>query len=94
MWRVPPVDIRLVRTHDEFAACEAMSRDIWGAAERNVVPRELLLTMQHNGGLRDLNRSFKAARKVDRSLRYHDYLHAKKAAMLEAIAREVEGSRS
>jgi predicted GNAT superfamily acetyltransferase len=40
-----------VRTHDEFAACEAMSRDIWGAAERNVVPRELLLTMQHNGGL-------------------------------------------
>jgi predicted GNAT superfamily acetyltransferase len=60
MWRVPPassappdppVEIRLVRTHDEFAACEAMSRDIWGAAERNVVPRELLLTMQHNGGL-------------------------------------------
>lgn len=40
-----------MRTHDEFAACEAMSRDIWGAAQRNVVPRELLLTMQHNGGL-------------------------------------------
>jgi predicted GNAT superfamily acetyltransferase len=58
MWPVPPtasssppVEIRLVLTHDEFAACEAMSRDIWGAAERNVVPRELLLTMQHNGGL-------------------------------------------
>ena len=60
MWRVPPassappdppVEIRLIQTHDEFAACEAMSRDIWGAAERNVVPRELLLTMQHNGGL-------------------------------------------
>lgn len=47
----PQIEIRLVRTHDEFAACEAMSRDIWGAAERNVVPRELLLTMQHNGGL-------------------------------------------
>src|SRR2546425_9434699 len=47
----PAVDIRLVRTHDEFAACEAMSRDIWGAAERNIVPRELLLTMQQNGGL-------------------------------------------
>jgi predicted GNAT superfamily acetyltransferase len=28
-----------------------MSRDIWGAAERNVVPRELLLTIQHNAGL-------------------------------------------
>src|SRR5207245_3855413 len=60
MWRVPPdvsgsrhfpVEVRLVRSHDEFAACEAMSRDIWGAAERNVVPRELLLTMQINGGL-------------------------------------------
>jgi predicted GNAT superfamily acetyltransferase len=52
MWRVPPeVEVRLVRSHDEFAACEAISRDIWGAAERNVVPRELLLTMQHNGGL-------------------------------------------
>lgn len=58
MWPVPPrssssppVEIRLVRSHDEFAACEAMSRNIWGAAERNVVPRELLLTMQHNGGL-------------------------------------------
>ena len=57
MWPVPPrsspppVEIRLVRTHDEFAACEAMSRDIWGAAERNVVPRELLLTIQQNGGL-------------------------------------------
>src|SRR5438094_7734842 len=61
MWRVPPdvsasrnfprVEIRLVRSHDEFAACEAMSRDIWGAAERNVVPRELLRTIQLNGGL-------------------------------------------
>ena len=59
MWRVPPnrsdstapAEIRMIRTHDEFAACEAMSRDIWGAAERNVVPRELLLTMQLNGGL-------------------------------------------
>src|SRR5437879_11469241 len=47
----PPVDIRLVSTHDEFAACEAMSRDIWSAAERNVVPRELRLTMQHDGGI-------------------------------------------
>jgi predicted GNAT superfamily acetyltransferase len=52
MWRVPPdVEIRLVRSQQEYAACEAMSRDIWGAEERNVVPRELLLTMQLNGGL-------------------------------------------
>ena len=57
MWRVPATDaspeftIRLVQSPDEYAACEAMSRDIWGASERNVVPRELLLTMQLNGGL-------------------------------------------
>jgi predicted GNAT superfamily acetyltransferase len=43
--------VRLARSHADFAACEALSRDIWGAAERNVVPRELLLTMQLNGGL-------------------------------------------
>ena len=43
--------VRQVESATEFAACEAMSRDIWGAAERNVVPRELLLTMQQNGGL-------------------------------------------
>jgi len=48
---LPRVEVRLVRSHDEFAACEAMSRDIWGVAERNIVPRELLLTMQLNGGL-------------------------------------------
>jgi predicted GNAT superfamily acetyltransferase len=47
----PPVEVRLVRSLEELAACEAMSREIWGAAERNVVPRELLLTMQKNGGL-------------------------------------------
>ncbi len=48
---VPRVEVRLARSNAEFAACEALSRDIWGAAERNVVPRELLLTMQLNGGL-------------------------------------------
>jgi hypothetical protein len=42
--------------------------------------------------MRDLNRAFKAARKVDRSLRYHNYLHAEKAAMLDAMARESAAS--
>jgi predicted GNAT superfamily acetyltransferase len=46
-----PVEVRLVRSHEEYAACERMSRDVWGVAERNIVPRELLLTMQLNGGL-------------------------------------------
>jgi predicted GNAT superfamily acetyltransferase len=46
----PDVEVRLVRTHEEFAACESLSRDVWGVEERNIVPRELLLTMQLNGG--------------------------------------------
>lgn len=48
---MPPISIRLARTHEEYAGCEALSRGIWGADERNVVPRELLLTMQLNGGI-------------------------------------------
>jgi predicted GNAT superfamily acetyltransferase len=46
-----PVEVRLTQTDAEYAECEAMSRDIWGASERNVVPRELLKTMQLNGGV-------------------------------------------
>ena len=45
------IEVRRVRTHEEYAACERMSREVWGVAERNIVPRELLLTMQLNGGL-------------------------------------------
>jgi len=48
---VPPISIRLARTHEDYAGCEDLSRLIWGASERNVVPRELLLTMQLNGGI-------------------------------------------
>ena len=44
--------------------------------------------MQHNGGMKELNRAFKAARKAVPSLRYFEYLHAKKASMLEAMARQ------
>jgi hypothetical protein len=44
--------------------------------------------MGSNGGLREFNRRFKAARKADRGMRYFDLLYAEKAAMLEAIARE------
>ena len=45
------VDVRLVRTHAEYGDCEQMGREIWGVSDRNIVPRELLLTMQLNGGL-------------------------------------------
>lgn len=43
--------VRPVESMAEFAACEELSRAIWGTAGRNVVPRELLLTMQRNGGV-------------------------------------------
>jgi hypothetical protein len=48
---------------------------------------ETIAKMQQTGGMKDLNRDFKAARKVNPALRYHDYLHDRKAAMLEAMAR-------
>jgi hypothetical protein len=44
--------------------------------------------MGSSGELKDLNCAFKAARKIDPSLRYHDYLHAHKAGMIEQIASE------
>ena len=44
--------------------------------------------MSASGDLRDLNQAFKEARKVDPSIRYFDYIYARKAAMLEALARE------
>ncbi|WP_315705028.1 MULTISPECIES: hypothetical protein [unclassified Bradyrhizobium] len=42
--------------------------------------------MTAGGQMRGFNAAFKVARKVDAKLRYQDYLHARKAAMLEAIA--------
>jgi hypothetical protein len=39
-----------------------------------------------SGGLKELNRDFKAARAADSKLRYQDYLYGRKAAMLEALA--------
>ena len=44
--------------------------------------------MGSTGELKAFNRAFKDARKVDPTIRYFDYIHARKAAMLEALARE------
>jgi hypothetical protein len=44
--------------------------------------------LQNAGGMKELNRAFKAARAADPSLRYYDFIHAKKIEMLEAIARQ------
>jgi len=42
--------------------------------------------LQKTGGMKEMNAEFKAARKAGTVIRYHDFLHAKKMAMLEAIA--------
>jgi len=43
--------IRPIAAHSEFATCEEISRIVWGTRGQNVVPRELLMTVQRNGGL-------------------------------------------
>ena len=48
---------------------------------------ERIADLQKTGGMRDMNDEFKQARKAGTFVRYHDFLHAKKMAMLEAIAR-------
>jgi hypothetical protein len=45
--------------------------------------------LQRTGGLRDVNAEFKHARKAGTFVRYHDFLHTKKMAMVEAIARRL-----
>src|SRR5258708_38914288 len=47
--------------------------------------------MGSTGELQELNAAFKAARQTDPSVRYVDYLEARKAAMLEALAKEGRG---
>ena len=48
-----------------------------------------IIELQRNGGMKELNAEFKAARKAGAVLRYQDFLHAKKLAMLEGIARRL-----
>ncbi|OCK61510.1 hypothetical protein [Bradyrhizobium sp. LMTR 3] len=53
-----------------------------------VAVNEAIDKMGATGELKAFNRAFKDARNVDPSIRYFDYLHARKASMLEAMARE------
>jgi hypothetical protein len=48
-----------------------------------------IVDLQRNGGMKEMNAEFKAARKAGAVLRYQDFLHAKKLAMLEGIARRL-----
>jgi hypothetical protein len=50
---------------------------------------ETIDKMGSTGEIKAFNRAFKEARRVDPSIRYFDYLHARKAAMLEALARNL-----
>jgi hypothetical protein len=50
------------------------------------VVNQTLAEMQRTGQMRDLNREFAELRKKDPKLRYQDYLHGRKAAMIEAVA--------
>jgi hypothetical protein len=44
--------------------------------------------MKDGGEMKAFNRAFKEARKVDPTIRYFDYLHSRKAALLEKLAME------
>ena len=46
-----------------------------------------IIELQRNGGMKELKPEFKAARKAGDVLRYQDFVHVKKLAMLEGIAR-------
>lgn len=48
--------------------------------------------MTASGEMREWNAAFKAARSVEPTLRYHTFIEAKKAAMLEELARRSNGS--
>ncbi|MBU0703114.1 MAG: hypothetical protein KKC18_04535, partial [Chloroflexi bacterium] len=45
------IEIRLVKTLEEYRAVEQLQREVWGLEEVEVVPDHLLLTAQKNGGL-------------------------------------------
>jgi hypothetical protein len=54
---------------------------------------EMIDKMGSTGEFKAFNRAFMEVRKVDRAVRYFDYIHARKAAML-ALARAKQASNS
>jgi hypothetical protein len=57
------------------------------ALEEVTAVNETIDKMGSTGELKAFNRAFKDARKVDPSIKYVDYLEARKAVMLEALTR-------
>ncbi|MEJ2557515.1 MAG: hypothetical protein P8186_15060 [Anaerolineae bacterium] len=45
------IEIRPIRTKDEYRAVEQLQRQVWGLEDAEIVPDHLLLTAQKNGGL-------------------------------------------
>jgi len=45
------VEIRPIENHDEYRAIEQLQREIWGAADVEIIPHDLLLTAHKNGGV-------------------------------------------
>ena len=63
-----------------------LARVITRAMEAVAVVNAEFEKMRHNGGLRPMNRQFKAARARGEAGTYADFLHAKKCEMLDVIA--------
>jgi hypothetical protein len=77
---MPTVNERLADHFIKAAGITGVSADARGVTQK-------LAELQNAGGMKELNMAFKAARAAGPSLRYYDFIHAKKIAMLEAIAR-------
>jgi hypothetical protein len=64
----------------------------WGAVDRSLAAvaavQDAFGTAANNGDLREFDAAFKVARLINPSVRYVDYLEARKAAMLDEVARE------
>jgi predicted GNAT superfamily acetyltransferase len=46
-----PIEIRSIKTEDEYHAVEQLQREIWGAQDIEIVAYETLMTAQKNGGV-------------------------------------------
>jgi hypothetical protein len=51
-----------------------------------------MANLQKTGGVRDMNDEFKQAKKVGTVVRYQDFLHAKKMAMLEELPGDADAA--
>jgi predicted GNAT superfamily acetyltransferase len=45
-----PIEIRSIKTEEEYRAVEQLQKEIWGMADVEVIAHDLLMTAQKNGG--------------------------------------------